>query len=170
MGQGHHGHDKQEAARDTPSHASGLESRFQLDCLVDVVWTPSEHELLRLLYRGRWTEMFKETPSAWQGRTVCLLPAFGCPDLTRNQEILPGWNLLGFPGGSVGKKERKESEVAQSCLTHCDPTDCSPAGFSVHGIFQARVLEWAAISSPRVSSQPRDQTWVSRIVGRCFTI
>ena len=121
MGQGHHGHDKQEAARDTPSHASGLETRFQLDCLVDVVWTPSEHELLRLLYRGRWTEMFKETPRVWQGRTVCLLPAFGCPGLTRNQEILPGWNLLGFPGGSVGKKERKESEVAQPCLTHCYP-------------------------------------------------
>lgn len=47
MGQGHHGHNKQEAARDTPSHAPGLESRFQLDCLVDVLWTPSEHELLR---------------------------------------------------------------------------------------------------------------------------
>lgn len=51
MGQGHHGHDKQKAARDTPSHASGLESRFQRDCLVDMVWTPSELELLRPLDR-----------------------------------------------------------------------------------------------------------------------
>ena len=38
------------------------------------------------------------------------------------------------------------SEVAQSCLTLCDPMDCSLPGFSVHGIFQARVLEWVAIS------------------------
>ena len=38
------------------------------------------------------------------------------------------------------------SEVAQSCLTLCDPMDCSLPGFSVHGIFQARLLEWVAIS------------------------
>ena len=40
----------------------------------------------------------------------------------------------------------KESEVAQSCLTLCDPMDCSLLGSSIHGIFQARILEWAAIS------------------------
>ena len=39
-----------------------------------------------------------------------------------------------------------ESEVAQSCPTLCDPVDCSPPGSSVHGILQARVLEWVAIS------------------------
>ena len=39
-----------------------------------------------------------------------------------------------------------ESEVAQSCLTPSDPMDCSPPGSSVHGIFQARVLEWGAIA------------------------
>jgi len=39
-----------------------------------------------------------------------------------------------------------ESEVAQSCLTLRDPMDCSPPGSSVHGIFQARVLEWGAIA------------------------
>ena len=50
--------------------------------------------------------------------------------------------------------------VAQSCLTVSDPMDCSPPGFSVHGIFQARILEWVAISSSRVSSQPRHQTHV----------
>ena len=42
-------------------------------------------------------------------------------------------------------KVKSESEVAQSCLTLCDPMDCSPQGSSVHGIFQARVLEWVAI-------------------------
>ena len=49
-----------------------------------------------------------------------------------------------------------ESEVAQLCLTLCDPMDCNPPGSSVHGIFQARVLEWIAISFSRGSSQPRD--------------
>ena len=43
-------------------------------------------------------------------------------------------------------KVKSESEVVQSCLTLSDPMDCSPPGFSVHGIFQARVLEWAAIA------------------------
>ena len=47
--------------------------------------------------------------------------------------------------------------AAQSCLTLCDPTDCSPPGSSVHEILQARVLEWFAMSSSRRSSQPRDQ-------------
>ena len=45
--------------------------------------------------------------------------------------------------------------VAQSYLTLCDPTVCSLAGSSVHGILQARILEWVAIPSSRGSSQPR---------------
>ena len=49
-------------------------------------------------------------------------------------------------------------------------TVCSPPGSSVHGILQARILEWVARSSFRVSSQPRDQTQVSHIAGRFFTI
>ena len=48
--------------------------------------------------------------------------------------------------------------------------DCNLPGFSVHGIFQARVLEWVAISFSRGSSRPRDRTWLSRIVGRHFTL
>ena len=58
----------------------------------------------------------------------------------------------------------------QLCPTLCDPMGCSPPGSSVHGIFQAGVLEWVAISFSRGSSQPRDHTWVSLIVGQCFTI
>ena len=64
----------------------------------------------------------------------------------------------------------KWSEVAQSCLTLCNPMDCSLPGSSVHGIFQARILEWAAISFSRGTSQPRDRTRVSSIVGRHFTV
>ena len=52
----------------------------------------------------------------------------------------------------------------------CDPIDCSLPGSSVHGIFQAIVLEWIAISFSRGSSQPRAQTQVSHIVDRRFTI
>ena len=62
------------------------------------------------------------------------------------------------------------SEVAQLCLTFCDPMDCSLSGSSVHGIFQARVLEWIAISFPRRPSRPRNRTQVSRIAGRRFTV
>jgi len=62
-----------------------------------------------------------------------------------------------------------ESDVAQSCWTLCDPMDCSLPGSSVHGTFQARVLEWGAISFSRGSFQPRDRTLVSCTAGRFFT-
>ena len=50
--------------------------------------------------------------------------------------------------------------VAQLCLTLCSCIDCSPPGSSVHGILQARILDWVAIPSSRGSPQPRDQTQV----------
>ena len=50
--------------------------------------------------------------------------------------------------------------AVKSCLTLCDPVDCSPPGSSLHGILQARILEWVAISSCRASSPPRDGTLV----------
>jgi len=55
-------------------------------------------------------------------------------------------------------------KVTQSCLTLCDPTN-----YTVHGILQARALEWVAFPFSRGSSQPRDGTQVSRIAGRFFT-
>ena len=64
----------------------------------------------------------------------------------------------------------KWSEVAQSCLTLCDPMDCSPPGSSVHGIFQAWILEWVAVSFSRGSSWLRNRIRVSCIIGRRFTI
>ena len=63
-----------------------------------------------------------------------------------------------------------DSEVAQLCSTLCDPMDSSQPISSIHGIFQARILEWVAISFSRRSSWPRDRTQVSRIVGRRFTV
>ena len=62
--------------------------------------------------------------------------------------------------------------VTQSCLTFCDPMDCSLPGSSIQGILQARILEWVAVPSSRGSSPPRDQTYVSCgscIAGRFFT-
>ena len=62
-----------------------------------------------------------------------------------------GWKKQG-----PQRSGESESEVAQSCPTLCNPMDCSLPGSSVHGIFQAKVLEWVAISFSRGSSQPRE--------------
>ena len=62
------------------------------------------------------------------------------------------------------------AKLLQSCLTLCDPMDCSLPGSSVHGILQARILEWVAMPSSRESSKPRDRTLVSHIAGRFFAI
>ena len=59
--------------------------------------------------------------------------------------------------------------VTQLCLTFCDPVDCTP-GSSVHGILQARILEWVAIPLSWGSSQPWNQTWDSCIAGKFFTV
>ena len=63
-----------------------------------------------------------------------------------------------------------ESEVAQSYPTLCNPMDCSLPRFSVHGIFQPRVLEWVAISFLGDLPSPGIEPWVACIVGRCFTV
>ena len=60
--------------------------------------------------------------------------------------------------------------VAKSCPTLCDPMCCAPLGSLVYGILQARRQEWAAISSSRVSSWPREWTRVSWLAGRFFTL
>ena len=66
--------------------------------------------------------------------------------------------------------EEVKVKVAQSCPTLWDPMDCRLPGSSVHGILQARILEWVAIPFCRGSSQPRNQTQVSHIAGEFFTI
>ena len=62
------------------------------------------------------------------------------------------------------------AKLLQWYLTHCDPMDYSPPGSSVLGILQARILEWVAFSFSKRYFRPRDQTWVSHIAGRIFTI
>ena len=82
------------------------------------------------------------------------------------------WSGLPFPspGHLPHPGIENESEVAQSCPNLCNHMDCSLPGSSIHGILQARTLEWVAISFSRGSSQPRDRTQVSCLVGRHFTI
>ena len=81
-------------------------------------------------------------------------------------------DLDGWDGGGMGRREVQEGgdiyiyiyiymrvcmqSSFKSCLTLCDPNNCSLAGPSVHGILQARILEWVAMSFSRGSSQPRD--------------
>ena len=61
-----------------------------------------------------------------------------------------------------------QAQSLQSCLTLCDPMDCSPPGSSVHGILQARILEWVAMPSSRGSSQP-SISYASALAGWFFT-
>ena len=75
--------------------------------------------------------------------------------------------VQGSPWRQVGKRKW---QLLQSCLTLHHPMGCSPPGSSVHGIFQARILEWFAIHFSRGSSGPRDWTQVSCIAGRFFTV
>ena len=70
----------------------------------------------------------------------------------------------------LGRYMSEVSEVTQSCPTLCDLMDCNLPGSLVHGILQARVLEWVAISFSRGSSHPRDRTRVSCTAGGRFTI
>ena len=77
------------------------------------------------------------------------------------------------PDTTTTLKEKTPNTVSESRLVMSDslrPVDCRPPSSSVHGILQARILEWVAISFSRGSSQPRDRTQVSHIAGRLFNL
>ena len=73
-----------------------------------------------------------------------------------------------FTSSATWEAQKKVKLLSRVQL--CNPMYCSLPGSSVHGIFQARVLEWVAISFSSRSSQPRDLTRVSHTAGRCFTV
>ena len=81
--------------------------------------------------------------------------------------LLPPSKIMGL---CQDKDVKVEALVAQSCPTLCSPVDCSLLGSCVHGILQARILEWGAISFSRASSQSRVQNCVSCTAGRFFTV
>ena len=101
--------------------------------------------------------------SVFYSSDVVTIPALGSPYLEncslmiipdiRSQYIPPPW--FSWRKQCIGCILPLKSEVAQSCLTLCDPMDSSLPGSSVHGIFQARVLEWVAIS---FSIRPSDHS------------
>ena len=103
----------------------------------------------------QWQILFSWAPKSLQMVTAAMKLKDAC---SLEEKLWQSW------------KWKSGSEVALSCLTLCNPLDCSPPGFSVHGIFQARILEWGAISFSRRSSRLRDWTWVSCIGGRRFTV
>ena len=76
-----------------------------------------------------------------------------------NKQIM--WSLIFHFLKSQWSKKSQAHAHEQSCWTLCSPLDCSPPGSSVHGILQARILEWVAISSSRGSSRPGDRIHVS---------
>ena len=97
--------------------------------------------------------LLKNTPAAKSAKLLQSCPTLCDPIDGRQPTRLPSpWDS---PGKNTGvgchfllqcMKVKRESEVAQSCTTPSDAMDCSPPGCSVHGIFQARVLEWGAIA------------------------
>ena len=72
---------------------------------------------------------------------------------------LPSDMLVGITTPSVCM----HAKLLQLCSTLCNPVDCSLLGFSVHGVIQARILEWVAMPSSKGSSQPRNQAFISYV-------
>ena len=99
---------------------------------------------------------YGEAPSPWSARGTRASPcnnSDSCEDRTADFVVaLPGVSFC--IGGGL---------FVQSCLTLCHPMDHSLPGSSVHGILQARILEWVAMPSSKGSSRPRDQTCISCI-------
>ena len=91
------------------------------------------------------------------GGTASLLLTFRLQTVRQSISV-----VLGHCSSCPGKLS--EVKVTQSCLTLCDPMD-----YTIHGILQARILEWVAFPFSRGSSQPRDRTQVSCIAGGFFT-
>ena len=103
-----------------------------------------------------WMEWGAETGGRSTFASVLSAPA----QLTKLASQSPSHRQLGHSGSGL---------VTKLCLTLCGHIDCSPLGSSLHGISQARILEWVAISFSMRSSQPRDQTLVSSTAGEFFT-
>ena len=117
----------------------------------DSLWP---HEPTRLLCP--WNSAGQNTGVGSHSLLQGVFPTQGLnPGLPHCRQILPS-----------EPPEVKWSEVAQSCLTPWDPMDCSPPGSTIHGIFQARVLEWVAIAfSTELPGQPPNTIKMSSTAG-----
>ena len=151
-------------------------------------WTfwPIQYLYMVLLWKVKVTQLCDSTNSPGQntgvGSLSLLQGIFPTQELNRGllhyRWILYHLSYQGSPHGFINKVQFhvliqgqfilpvdiwRCVHCAQSCTTLCDPMDCSPPGFSVHRILQARILAWIAIASSGGSSQPRDRTPVSYI-------
>ena len=117
--------------------------------------------------------IFLSIPSSWKENTDILDTHSFCYvylPCSRDCAVIK-YQLLGHYSMSTGTLEcTVKVLVAQSCLIFCNPVDCSLPVSTVHGILQARILEWIAIPFSRRSSRHREWTWVSHIAGRFFTV
>ena len=117
-----------------------------------ILWTEKPSELQSIGLQKSWTQLS--------------MPACTCKNYVTYMQInmyldnIYVYILFLYP-----TYNRRRLCAAQSCPTTCDPMDCSPSGSSVYRIFQARILEWVAISFSRGSSQPRDRSCVSCVSG-----
>ena len=139
-----------------------LLSRFSHVRLFETLWTVARQSPLSM-----------DSPSKHTGVScrVLLQGIFLTQGLNPHLLCLLHWQAYSLPLVSPGKPlSSSASEIAQLCPILCNPMDCSLSGSSIHGIFQARVLEWVAIFFSRRSSRPRVRTQVSRIAGRRFTV
>ena len=116
---------------------------------------------LFLAVRGLHCYIGFSSSSRKQGQlSSCAVQASHCCDFCHSSSC--GGAQTGSRAHGLQEFQLPASQSAlfiQSWLTVCSPTDCSPPGYSVHRILQARILEWVAIPFSRRSSQPRDRTW-----------
>ena len=121
----------------------------------------------------RLCERFLGETALPKGRVLCLGWAYNEAEQLSVWSHRPGRNRHRgcgdhFWGGllrwwylSKAWRTWESGSVSRSVVSLCNPMDCSPPGSSVHGILQARILEWIAVSFSGISSWPRDQTQVS---------
>ena len=128
-------------------------------------WKPSKAYLCSSVFRGPFLSPCQSSPvirtrqAGNHSASFIVCSSGSAPEYSGDMPLFT-LTLLGYD----------EVLVTQSCPTLCDPMDCSSPGSFVCGILQARILEWVAISFSRGSSEPRDQTQVSCIVGEFLTI
>ena len=120
-------------------------SSWNTGCLLSSSKTSRRPPTFQIIPQSHLRRQWQQWPSA----NICCLPdlRISCPTPGTHAWLTPVF-------------------VTQSCLTLCDPVDCSPPGSLVHGILQARILEWVAISFSRGSPQPRDRTRVPHRICR----
>ena len=136
------------------------------------LWAPQKTRGVLLTTSSQWpetsscrTEGRQDKPAEWTiDQTLTAISWSRC-----SHRPIYRWETGGFQSGSEPSNCISLAQN-ESVWLFCDPMDCSPSGSSVHGILQARILEWVFIPFSRGSSWSRDQTQASCIAGRLFTI